>query len=211
MAFWPLHLPLLRPSGFFSLVVSPCPEVRWCPVSVSVFVRPRCAPLRTAWGPGSSPLSLRHMLPQLLRGLLPLSLLLLVPHSLLRPRSIVVLRMRGGFFFISAYSTALLAAASAATCSFRCSFCAFFSNCACSSCSVAGSRRCLARCSVSILACFPLSGSMQFSRCRMSGVRGIGSLSLPPRDPDPTLAPDTELKLSLSLSLSSVPLPSGAN
>ena len=114
-------------------------------------------------------------------------------------------------FSISAYSTALLANASAVACCFRCSFCAFFSNCACSSCSVVGSRRCHVRCSVSILACFPLSISRRSSRCRMPGVRGIGSLPLLPRDPDPTLTPDTELKLSLSLSLPSVPLPSGAN
>ena len=45
----------------------------------------------------------------------------------------------------------------------------------------------------------------------MSGVRDIGSLPLLPRNHDPTLAADNELKLSLSLSLSSVPLPSGAS
>jgi hypothetical protein len=42
-------------------------------------------------------------------------------------------------------------------------------------------------------------------------VMGIGSLPLLPRDIDPTLAPETELKLSLSMSLPFVPLPSGAN
>ena len=39
---------------------------------------------------------------------------------------------------------------------------------------------------------------------------GIGSLPLLPREPDPTIAPETKLKLGLSLSLPSVPLPSGA-
>ena len=38
------------------------------------------------------------MLPRRLRGLLPLSLLLLVPHSLLRPLFVVILRLRGGIF-----------------------------------------------------------------------------------------------------------------
>ena len=42
-------------------------------------------------------------------------------------------------------------------------------------------------------------------------MRGMGSLPQLPRDPDSTLAPETELKLSLSLSLSSVPLPSGSS
>ena len=39
----------------------------------------------------------------------------------------------------------------------------------------------------------------------------MGSLPLLPRDHDPTLAPETELKLSLSLSLPSVSLPSGSS
>ena len=86
----------------------------------------------------------------------------------------------------------------------------FFSSCACSSCSVAGNRRCRDMCYVSILACFPLYGSMRSIRCIMSGVRGIGSLPLLPRDLDPTLALDVELKLILSLSMPSAPLPSGA-
>jgi len=60
--------------------------------------------------------------------------------------------------------------------------------------------------------CFSLSGSMQSSRCKISGVRGIGSLPLLPHDHDPTLALETELKLiSRSLSLPSVPMPSGAS
>jgi len=42
-------------------------------------------------------------------------------------------------------------------------------------------------------------------------MRGMGSRPLLPREPDPTLAPETELKLSLSLSLPPVPLPSGSN
>ena len=56
-----------------------------------------------------------------------------------------------------------------------------------------------------------LSGSRRSRRWRISGVRGMGSLALIPRDPDPTLASETELKLSISLSLPSVPLPSGAS
>ena len=51
-----------------------------------------------ARGPGASPLSPKHMLPRRLRGLLPLSLMQLVPHSLPRPLSVVVLRLRGGLF-----------------------------------------------------------------------------------------------------------------
>ena len=43
------------------------------------------------------------------------------------------------------------------------------------------------------------------------GVRGMGSLPLLPRDLEPTLALETEMKLSLSLSLPSVPLPSGSS
>ena len=51
-----------------------------------------------AWGPGASPLSPKHMLPRRLRVLLPLSLMLLMPHSLLRPLSVVILRLRGKLF-----------------------------------------------------------------------------------------------------------------
>jgi hypothetical protein len=40
---------------------------------------------------------------------------------------------------------------------------------------------------------------------------GMGSLTLLPRDLDPTLAHETELKLSRSLSLPSIPLSSGAS
>jgi len=112
---------------------------------------------------------------------------------------------------ISALSAALLAAAFAAACCFLSSFNARFSSCAWSSCSVAGSWHCPVRFCVSTLACFPLSGSRRSRRWRISGVRGMRSLPLLPRDPDPTLARETELKLSLSLFLPSVPLPSGAS
>ena len=51
-----------------------------------------------AWGLGASPLSSKHMLSRRLRGLLSMLLMLLVPHSLLRPISVVILRLRGGLF-----------------------------------------------------------------------------------------------------------------
>ena len=51
-----------------------------------------------AWELGASPLSSKHMLPRRMRVLLPLSLMLLVLHSLMRPLFVVVLRLRGGLF-----------------------------------------------------------------------------------------------------------------
>ncbi len=102
---------------------------------------------------------------------------------------------------ISASFTPLLAVASAVACCFMCSFCARFSNCACSSCSVTSSSRCLAIYFVNIIGCLPLYGSKRSSRCSVSGVRGIGSRPRLPRDLNPTLfAPETDLNIIRSLS-----------
>jgi len=77
-------------------------------------------------------------------------------------------------------SAALLAATSAAACYRLFSFFAFLSISFCSSCLVLGNVLCLVRCSVSNLACLPLSGSRRSRRSSISGVRGIGSLPLLP-------------------------------
>ncbi len=77
-------------------------------------------------------------------------------------------------------STAMLAAASSAACCRFISFFAFLSIRFCSSCSVLGRVLCHVRCSVRSRACFPLSGSRRSMSCKISGVRGIGSLPLLP-------------------------------
>ena len=123
-------------------------------------------------------------------------------------RCAAIAASRAAFSVSACWVAALLAAASAAAACFLISLLACFSRCCCSSCSVDGSWRCPVKCSVSRRACLPLSGSRRSSRCRISGVRGIGSLPLLPLEPDVAeFAPDTDPKLSLSLSLSAAPLP----
>jgi hypothetical protein len=78
----------------------------------------------------------------------------------------------------------VFAVASASACYFLDSLGNCFYRSACNSCSVEGRSLCLASWSVSNRDYFPLSCSRRFSRCSISGVKGIGSLPLMSLDPD---------------------------
>ena len=110
-------------------------------------------------------------------------------------------------WFASAFATAF-----AATCYlFIISLAPRLSKCVWSFASFEGIVLCLVRCSIRSLACFPLFGSSLSRRCSISGVSGIGSLTLmfPALECVPD-ALDNEPKLRRSLSLSLVPLPCSA-
>ena len=93
-------------------------------------------------------------------------------------------------------ATTLFVVASVVACCCLISLFARFLRCVCSSCPVDGSRRCFVRCSVSNLAYFSLSGSSLSNKCRISGVRGMGSRPrLPLKLEASELAPDLDILL----------------